>query len=207
MGEKTTTTGLACQDDQYYFEQMTFLNKQPVLDAFTNPTVVKSLSLSVTTSSFEKDISAKLNNSTSISALATYVSNEKLYKLKLYSATATDTVTIYLRGSGSGSTSICNNIFGSPGTDVFSFIDVKCIKESGSEIGPGYIGNYAFTAVIQRIAGSQTYGCSMLGWTNNIPMSTYTESKLTTCIPCTQMRSLYKEFSDTLAVYLSLIHI
>lgn len=201
LGDKTTTTGLACQDDQYYFEQRTFLNKQPVLDAFTNPTVVKSLSLSVTTSSFEKDISAKLNNSTSISALAIYVSSEKLYKLKLYSATATDTVIIYLRGSGSGSTSICNNIFGSPGTDVFSFIDVKCIKESGSEIGPGYIGNYAFTAVIQRIAGSQTYGCSMLGWTNNIPMSTYTESKLTTCIPCTQMRSLYKEFSDTLAVY------
>ncbi len=201
LGDKTTTTGLACQDDQYYFEQRTFLNKQPILDAFTSPTVVKSVSLSVTTSSFEKDISTKLNNSTSINALATYVSSEKLYKLKLYSATATDTVTIYLRGSGSGSTSICNNIFGSPGTDVFSFIDVKCIKESGSEIGPGYIGNYAFTAVIQRIAGSQTYGCSMLGWTNNIPMSTYTESKLTTCIPCTQMRSLYKEFSDTLAVY------
>ena len=201
LGDKTTTTGLACQDDQYYFAQRTFLNKQPILDAFTNLSVVQSLSLSVSTNSFEKDISTKLNNSTSINALATYVSNEKLYKLKLYSSLSADTVTIFLRGSGSGSTSICNNIFASPGTDVFSFIDVKCIKESGSEIGPGYIGNYAFSAVIQRIAGSQTYGCSMLGWTNNIPMSTYTESKLTTCIPCTQMRSLYKEFTDTLVVY------
>lgn len=199
IGDESTKGNVSCRNANYYSTQLQFFNRQDVLDAYKNLQTVYTFSLTTSNNNFEEDLSDSLNGATSVAVIAEYKASDSLYILRVYDAvTASDTIKIYLRGSGG---SVCSHFFNNAGTDVISFIDVKCIKSSSALIGPGYIGNYAFTAYVNRVGSSQSNTCSLLGWSNKAEAANYNGSKIADCIPCTEMRTLYQEFMDTLGVY------
>ncbi len=201
MGDRTTEVGLSCKNTEYYTSQKLFFNNGNVIDAYKNLGTEYTVTLNPSTSAFDDEINTLLSASSSVLVTVSFTSGDNFYKLKVYKTGGTDTLDIYLRGSGSGASSQCNNIFDTPGTDVFTFTDVKCIKSSGASLGPGYISNFSFVATVERQGSSQTTSCSLLGWTNSLELAEYSASKIVDCVPCTEMRSLYSEFADTLNVY------
>ena len=188
----TTGGGQTCMTENYYSGAKSFFSSGAVLAAL-GAGVAGSYVLN--SSGFEDSISAVVN-SNSVKVSAVYSTTEQTYKMKVYNSTiASDTVAIYIRCIGNN----CYDIFQTSPGDTLVVTSVRCIRQSGG-IGTGYIANYAFTIGVEKRNGTLTK-CTLLGWTDNVKMTSPVANTLEGCVPCTQMRSLYSEFSDSLNYY------
>ena len=193
----TSTSDLNCKQQSYYYSLKGFLNnvvQTGVLDNQSTGTVILQSGYD-----FDDLLISRFGTS-SVNVKGSYNSYGGLYTIKIYKNT-NDTLKLYMRGSGSGSTQACTSIFSGQGTDAITVTDVRCILDLGG-IGDGYISEYSFVANVSRTTLAQaTTSCTLLGWTNSMEMSNLSVDKLAECVPCTEMKERYKEFTDTLLSY------
>lgn len=187
-----------CKSDLYYSHARSFLNAA-AKPALLSPGTVQTYALN-TSNQFENKVSQALGNASPVNVVAAYNAVRKLYTVRVYAGA--DTVKIYLRNGGSAP---CSAIFGSPQAgESFDFYEVNCIKNAANAYSAdGYIGYFSFEAKVRRSTSPTAYTeCQLLGWTGGLPdMNDAGVATLEGCVPCTQMKSLYKQFNDTLIAY------
>ena len=201
-GSTTPPSIGSCLPGSFFTDVATSLNRPGALTSFIYPGVPHHDTLDHVHNSFEYKVWTALGASTDyVITNADYNSATGLYKLNVFNdpATAppvTDTVKIYLRGTGT-----CGSIFAAGITDSVVISDVSCLKAVPGTFITGLIGEYSFVATVADYGTSSFTSCSMLGWTDTIQTMPSTDNMLTECVPCTQMRALYNEFTDTLRNY------
>jgi len=200
---------MQCLDDNFYTGVRQFLNRPEALFALLNATTGSTQTLTLSTgNSFEQQLNSQVNPAAGTVKLhASYQSSSNLYTIFLYDAAATyadpgDTAKIYLHGSLTAS-GPCLGIFtGASAADTITITAVQCFRNTGVVLpNSGYINNFAFGLTVRRATVAGVNVCNMTGWTDSVLANTETESKIVDCVPCSQMRTLYNDFADTLMAY------
>lgn len=191
------SSGQNCRSDSFYRSFNGFLNKTAVLNSLRNISSVYPHSLDITSSEMELELYNVIGNN-HVEMFADWSITDTLYKLYVYkdhTLGASDTVKLYFRGVGG-----CGNVF-SLG-DSISVYDVSCINTLTSAPALGLIKQYSFVAEAvwyqHSMSGIAVNVCSMLGWSDTIKTLNTSDNVIAECVPCTQMRSLYKEFNDSM---------
>ncbi len=190
-------SSLNCRSDSFFTTFRDYLNDTDIIAVLRNPGIVRKDTLQLLRE-FENNVWGYVGDANT-EVFATWDPVDTLYRLFIYpdplSSGGTDTVRIFLRGTGG-----CGNVF-SLG-DSIAIFDVSCVNTLTAPPAMGYINNYSFvTDVLSFVHGtsSMTFNvCSVLGWTDSIPTMVPRHNVIAECVPCTQMRSLYKSFRDTL---------
>ncbi|MBL7712365.1 MAG: RHS repeat protein, partial [Chitinophagaceae bacterium] len=188
-----------CKSPGYYAHVQAFLNREPIqlLAAATATGASGPVPMTISTiKPFESDLYAVLFH-TNITAMATRTADSSVYELKLASPTS-DTVRFYFEIHRNACRSILAHS-ATPSLDTFRISDIRCITETpGVPRGTGYIVNLSFLADIEKRSGSNpAQTCTLLAWNNKVQM-TGSAGSLQECVPCTQMLSLYREFTDSM---------
>jgi RHS repeat-associated protein len=184
-----------CNSATFFQDATTTVNGNPK-QALINPGTVYSYNLN-TANQFDQGIRTALGNPANpVSVVAHYNATKALYILKFYK-TAGDTTRVYFKG-GTGS---CANAFSQAGGTTVTIPELTCINNIYGGFSKGYIGKYAFAARVQRTTGGQSAQCILLGWTGEVAMNHEGENPIAEAIPCTQMKTLYQEFRDTMLSY------
>ena len=159
------------------------------------------------TNLFATLISGALPGTGTINMRTVYDAADKTYRIACFrsGAGANDTVLLSLRSpveaSVSGST---YPLFYNPGNLYFD--KATCYFEDPQAYAEGYIGRFMFRAAVTRTdnVGNniQTTKANLLGWNNGrIAMNETSDNPIATCVPCTQFKTIYKEFADSMQVY------
>lgn len=182
-----------CKQDTFYRSLSSFLSDTAVTNSFGATYSLHSYALDVAGNIFEASMSSVIGT-TSAEITARYDTGDKLLSLLVYNpSTASDTIRLFLR------TPIFGNVFDST-ADSF-VVKAKCINVLPQSFTVGLVNEYTFFAEVTRYATSVFVTSTMLGWVDTLPTMYPDTNPLAGCIPCTQMRSLFDEFSDTLATY------
>jgi len=134
---------------------------------------------------------------TAVRMKASQNATTKLYTLKLYRTGGPDTVRVNFRSEATGD---CGNIFSTAGGATVTIAAVHCTKDVFYGFPNGLVGANTFGVTVTRTIGSATTNCTLPAWTEKMTMNPAGKNNLAECVPCTQMRTLYKEFWDTCAV-------
>ena len=190
------TTGGSCKSDSFYHSVTGFLDDPAVIAALRSPGSEHAHTLNTTSSMFENNIEGVIGVA-NVKMTADYSAARSLYTLHIYSdpsfATTPDSVRIYLRGTGT-----CTMAFS--GGDSAHVASVQCIS-TASYSAPGIIGDYSFVANVNNYSGTSVTSCALLGWTDTILTMAGKVNVIAECVPCTEMKRLYKEFTDSMNAY------
>ncbi|MGN6568088.1 MAG: hypothetical protein ACTHJ0_09055, partial [Flavipsychrobacter sp.] len=201
FGPAGQSGGGGCKDPSYYNAIQSFLNQSAITAAFvsaaqTSPSTPVAYTLS-STSTFETAIS-NLTGTASVNVFATYQPAHNFYTLFIYKPSSPiDTVKIYIRG-GVG---CVNSYHPNKANDTFNISSVACVNSVPGAITLGYINDLSFIATLNHTSYGVTTSCSMLGWTDSVETMDYNLNPIAATIPCTQMRSLFIQLQDSMAVY------
>lgn len=193
-----------CKSTDFYDDIRTFLSRYEILRVLAqNCAVAKTVIVNPSTNQFESGLLDSLNNTidSSIQVAAEYDQTDNLYTL--YMVHGADTVTIYLKGKNSGAGFACQNIFNDYigiGEEL-EVTDLYCKNDLSVDNTTGYINLLAFGATVSRTDCGSTTTCSLLGWIGQTKTMASSDNMLAGAVPCTDMRSLYEEFEDTLQTY------
>ena len=199
----TSSSGANCKPASFYSDLKAFLNRTATISAFvssasTTPSTGAVQTYTLLTSNIFEDSVSKRLGTTSTSMAATYASTGNMYTLRIYSTTIpNDTVKVYLRGTDTSAT--YHNIFLGP-TDTFKVTSVICVNDQPNHFTSGYISDFSFIASVQHSAPGILKLCSMLGWADSVETMDYSGNIIAGCVPCTQMKSLYTQFLDTMLI-------
>ena len=187
----------SCLPDSFFLGMQSFFATSQVINALETHTSY-FLTLDTVGNIFEQKIARFLggDNHPSVQSIWIDSSSENLYRLHITSALTGSGVSVFLNSK-------CGNLFQSSGCSAFS-IGINCINdypELANSIS-GMVGQYAFVAKVTPFFCSNP-GCAMLGWisVDTLPTMTYVDNTIKQCVPCTQIRSLYNLFTDTMAQY------
>ncbi|PQJ12999.1 hypothetical protein CJD36_004445 [Flavipsychrobacter stenotrophus] len=191
------SSGQNCRSDSFYRSFNGFLNKTAVLNSLRNISSIYPHTLDIAASEMELELYNVIGHD-HVEMFADWSITDTLYKLYVYkdhTLGVSDTVKLYFRGVGG-----CGNVF-SLG-DSISVYDVSCINTLTSAPALGLIKQYSFVADAvwyqHTMSGITVNVCSMLGWSDTVKTLNTGDNVIAECVPCTQMRSLYKEFNDSM---------
>ena len=183
-----------CSNDDFYSDATATLNNGTVLGRLKNTGSSASYTLNAS-NDFEQGLITALGG-TSATVSATYNATQHLYTLSFVNGSNIAKIFFKTAASGTCSTAFTEN----PGETVS--VAVSCINESSfSAWAKGEIGKYTFVATVSHTSGSGVTQCILPSWTNKIQMNFAGNNPIARCIPCTQMRDLYRVFTDTLMAY------
>jgi RHS repeat-associated protein len=199
------TPGQDCNSDSFYVSTDDFLNDDAVIGAFRHATAGTTYldTLSPLDNLFENYIWGAMGGNAYISMYAGYDPVNTLYTLYVYNTPhvpawgpATDTVKIYLRGTGS-----CGAVFSGGAGDSISVTSVDCINSFPQPSATGLINELSFIATVTNYSGSTATSCRLLGWADSVQTMGDMSNPVGGCIPCTQMRTLYTQFTDSITAW------
>ncbi|HVW96812.1 MAG TPA: hypothetical protein VHA56_12655 [Mucilaginibacter sp.] len=189
-----------CKGPSYYTDMASFLNRTGVINSLGSLGTVNTFLLSPSSNIFESNMKDTLGaGNDTVHVVAAYSSSVNLYTLYIYNGT--DSIRLYLKSFASSAASTCDSIFSGVSGTSYQFPSVSCINDLGSAIGDGYIQNYSFLANVSATHGTTTTTCQMLGWSDRMQSLQPSENKIAGCIPCTEMKRLYTQLSDTFSSY------
>lgn len=193
----TTTAGNNCLPQSYYLDLNNLLQLSQAIDALTHPgTPVGPVTIDTSFNQVAVEIAHNLGNVNSVLFNSSYDAGSNLYTLNVTSASGgPDVVKIFLHQSGD-CTSPMPSILHDGGA-----ISTDCISTVPSlASGTGVINRYSFAATVTSHDLSTT--CYFTGWIDRVHTMVHQDDNVTSpCMPCTQMRSLYTQFNDTLHTY------
>ena len=178
-----------CSPPEYYKSLDTFLNNALSTVIFTGTATGDS------SRQFERRMARALGNNTSWHTSLSYDTTGFLGYLDVTPAAASSAgykVRFYL---------YCPSYYGLFGLATNYRLTTACINNTDSLApGPGLINRYAFTAKVLRDEGLSIWETHyIIGWIDTIQTMGATDNTLAQCIPCTQMKALYKKFSDSVS--------
>jgi RHS repeat-associated protein len=192
------SSGLNCMSDSFYRSFNRFLNSTAALNALRTPGGVQTYTLDNYGSLLEQQL-YNVIGSTHSEIQAGWNSIDSLYRLtvtKDHTFGTGDTVRFYFRG-GSGS---CGNVFAMG--DSISIFDVACLNTLSNPPATGIIKEYSFVTdavyYVHDVGGLHAFTCTMIGWNDTIKTMNLVSNVIADCVPCTQMRSLFREFNDSM---------
>lgn len=196
-----------CRHSSFYEDMLSFLNKEPIQALVAATASGSSGPVSMNISTIKPFESQLYNNlfSTSIRIIAERSPDTNMYTLSVMRDITTPPDTVRLSFKMAKDNGTCQNILahsGTPTLDTFSFSDVRCITDGFKvSLGTGYIVNLSFIATVQKWTGAAApSACDLLSWNNRI-QTTGSAGSLQDCVPCTQMLSLYRTFTDSMTAY------
>ncbi len=183
-----------CNPDDFYTQATATLNNSAILNRLKNLGSSAGYTLN-SLNPFELGLINTLGG-TSCTVSATYNATAHLYTLNFVSGS--NTAKVFFKASSSGS---CSAAFTeSPGETVS--VVVRCINESPfAAISRGLVGRYTFATEVVRTSGSGVTRCVLPCWNNAMIINSVSSNPIAKCVPCTQIRSLYKNLWDTLSIY------
>ena len=197
FGNPPTLPSGNCLSDSFYLGMQSFFMTSQVLNALETH-FSYFVTLDTVGNVFEQKVGRFLGGDNHPSVHAEWIdsASEKLYVLQVFSSLTGASVSVFLHSQ-------CDNLFQSSGCGAFS-IRVNCVNDYPdlAYTMSGMVGQYAFVANVNPFFCGNP-GCAMLGWisVDTLPTMSYLDNTLRQCIPCTQMRSLYTRFNDTLSAY------
>lgn len=197
-----------CLGFDFYTDIQSFLSRTDVKDALknatSNPSSPSSFTLS-TSNQFEDQLHDLLNT-TAVRIKGYYNSSNHLYTLCVYEqsngTSQLDTVKIYIKEPANAASSCIGFFNNLPGGATIAFNTVSCITNMFPNMsGTGYINSFSFGIEASITSGASSTTCKLIGWSDSIETMKVVQSDFASCVPCTQMRSLYTVFKDTLSAY------
>ncbi len=191
----------SCMTDSFYVHIARYLNETPVNNAYIDLGTYYYDTLRYADNLFEYDIYERLGSSAPVMNVVTYDATNRLYTLEVFndpglSLPYSDTVKIYLRSTAGGP---CAHIFADGATgDSIVVTSVDCINTLPAPSMAGLITEYSFVAQVTDYADTSYTSCVLLGWTDTVETMVPRDNGLKGCIPCTQMKELYAQFTDTM---------
>jgi len=190
---------VSCRERAFYEDAKAFFNRAEIISAFTSPSLGISFTLGAplsTTNRLEADILSAIGTVTS--AVVRYAPAKRTYTLTLFGVAAADTVQFSLRTDviGVGNTPI----FHAAGT--LSIDTVHCLLEKRPAGAEGAIRKYLFFVSASRTDGALTRKYELTGWTaGRVRMAADRINDVALCVPCTEFRTLYNRFRDSMALF------
>jgi len=201
----TPNTDGRCKSDAYYESVHAFLNESTIktaLMAAGSTTTVYTNPSYATSNTFAAAIHAQLNGAATY-LLTNYDIDKQAYYLRF--VRNTDTVVITLHANDR----VWVNNQSMPAfhnASTIAFTKVSCYFDRPTAEAPGYVGLYMFTADAQRndvVNGiTLTTPIACTGWTQGkVPFQEANSGSLSACVPCTQFKTIFTAFKDTLQSY------
>ncbi|PQJ10494.1 hypothetical protein CJD36_010990 [Flavipsychrobacter stenotrophus] len=194
FGNTSPSTVHDCNTAGYYRSIDSFLNNNTVKGLLQIPGV-GTITLDPAHHHFHSLIATALGNNTACTLRSSLNLIRQLYEIDATTSAASgagDTVKIFLHCPG--------NAYFFSGVGPFN-ITTSCINSNSAlSSAAGLVNEYSFVADITR-GGPAPDTCTMYGWVDSINTMGYSDNALAECIPCTQMKMLYKQFADTMARY------
>jgi hypothetical protein len=197
MAPPAQAGGFMCNGDAFIADVTNTINHQRVLSAMVWVGTVEAFALNPA-NQFQQAIASEIGTYSS-TMVSSYNSADNVADLMFCSST--DTVSFHFKTNG---TSAFSNQFHPPSGYVLS-LSAQCINNvpGFANIAQGYLGNYVFavTAHHSQWPNPQTIDYTLPAWNDKVEMNNTGENPIGQCIPCTQMRTLYGQFQDTLTAY------
>jgi RHS repeat-associated protein len=191
--ESTDPDGLLCGNQIIFDDITTFLNLQ-TLTALQNTGTSYTATLG-TSNQFEAALKAQLGSPSTCSVVATIDSAQHLYTLNYTSGA--NSVKLYIKAGLNGA---CQYPF-MPASGITVSLQAQCTKDLFGNFPAGYIGNYSFAIVAKRTGASSGTSCNLKAWNDKITINSIGSNPIGQCMPCTQLKTLYKQFMDTATAY------
>lgn len=183
-----------CSNEGFYADISATLGQAAVLDALGQPGTSSSLTLN-NLNSFQQGLIQALG-AASCTVTAAYSASAHLYTLRFINGG--NEVKVYFRTAESGA---CSAAFTKNPGETLS-VSVSCINNSPfSQFASGLVGQYTFATTVTHTSGSTVTQCMLPSWNNKIAINSTGANPLAGTVPCTQLRDLYRDFSDTLKAY------
>jgi RHS repeat-associated protein len=198
-----------CKSGAFYDAVKDFFNDNGINNALKATTTTPAIFTPPwnSTNLFATLIAGALPGTATISLRTVYDATNKTYRIACFRAGAgvNDSLVLSLRSSVEAT--VNNNtypLFYNPGN--LNFDKVACYFEDPQAFAEGYIGRFLFRASITRTdnvaAGIQTIKANLTGWNNSkIAMNDASDNLIANCVPCTQFKTIYKAFADSMQVY------
>ncbi len=196
------TEGQNCKSDSFYAAMKLYFNDTQFVNALRYPGTLRKDTLRYTTNEFESRMYTILGTD-KVEYKSAWNSSDTVYKLNVFRDHSLpmppgDTVRIYFRASN-----YCGNAF-SRGDSV-SIYAVSCVNTLSGRVAMGYMNVFSFVTdvAIYDTTGTATLShiCPMLCWNDTIATMNLANNSIASCVPCTEMRKIYQDFSDTMAAY------
>ena len=209
--DEGTAAGRNCGPVTFFADAKKFFN-DPAINAIvrstnTTPTVYTP-SAWPTMNSFADKIAAGIaGGSGSILVKATYQSDDSIYRFAFCQSGSTDTVLISFTTPAKikiGATRY--PYFYLPGAGTIDFKEVNCYYDEPSVYPDGYVAKYVFRASVKRSDFTSldtiSYTGALLAWSNaTVPANQEGTNDIANCIPCTQFKTIFSDFKDSLISY------
>jgi hypothetical protein len=203
--EASPNTDARCKSDNYYESVTNFLNEATIktaLIAASNTTTVYSNPSYSNTNTFATAIHAQLNG-VATQLLSNYDIDKQAYCLRFVRNTDTVAITIHSKAR----VQINNQTIPAfQNANSIAFTKVSCYFEDPTAEASGCVGLYMFAAQAERndvVNGTtSTTPMTFTGWTQGkVPLQEASNGVLSACVPCTQFKTIFKSFKDTLQAY------
>ncbi len=191
MTEEGITSNYSCESTAYFTKINAFLNRPAILSSLQSAGTTSVATLDTVTNIFERNIARRLHNNVNVSIKTTYTASTGNYRLDVTTAaSALDTVKFYFRAPD------CPSYFTSSGTYTLT---ASCLNNNAIWAAQsGLVNQLSFIVDAVKNTGAT---CTMLTCVDSIAAMGNSDNVLNKCVSCNALKSLYKDFRDTLSAY------
>lgn len=206
---ESMASGISCGAPAFYAAARDFLNDNDINRAIRTTTTAPATTAPAwpATNIFAARIEAALTGGSGNMLMNTvYSAPDSTYHFRFFKS-GSDTLRISFLTPGKVKTLAGDFAFLTvPANGPLHFDEVSCYFDDPNAYAEGYVGKFMFRARITRednvfgdiVASSG----NLIGWNNGkVAFNDDAANKLAACIPCTQFRTAYQAFADSMSLY------